>query len=344
LYSKQLSCRVRTSVERNRFDVPLAESGLALGTLVVIRKASGDSATAADPLRISSVSIAPEVGSGELPIGTQEVPLFLPIYPSLSPARAELHFEVLHGGETVARSTPQLPPVGPDGRVAWIGSLPTKGLAPGRYEVVPPCAVLEYEQSFQNIAADETYTQRVTVHNSRDRVASRGMTPIKRVVTKADVVSARLAGAVPWGCFRDVYEVNGRKVRDSDRRLETLFASIPLMSAAQRATALLAESARYNVGPAVRNIDFPTLALAFLHPMKQGRFAWSVGGRRRFGPVEGLEVQQRPLARAGSAGSPSARRRKRTSRPRNPSRAEASTRTPQKRKRRHSDPRSSDGA
>jgi hypothetical protein len=116
-------------------------------------------------------------------------------------------------------------------------------------------------------------------------------------VTRADVVFARLSGAVPWGCFRDVYEVGGRRVRDVSRRLEALFARMPYMSASQRAAALLAESARYNLGPAIRNINFPTLALAFLHPMNQARFAWSGGGRRRFGTVEGVEVQFEELAR-----------------------------------------------
>ena len=74
----------RTSVERNRFDVPPAEGGLALGSLAVIRKASGEPAMGADPLRVSGVSIAPHVGAGVLPAGTKEVPLFLPIYPSVA--------------------------------------------------------------------------------------------------------------------------------------------------------------------------------------------------------------------------------------------------------------------
>jgi hypothetical protein len=114
--------------------------------------------------------------------------------------------------------------------------------------------------------------------------------------TRAEIVFARLAGAVPWGSFRDVYEVGGQKVRDPGR-LEALFSRMPAMSAAQRASALLAESARYNLGPAIRNINFPTLALAFLHPMNQGRFAWSRGGTRRFGAIEAVEVQFEEIAR-----------------------------------------------
>ena len=124
----------------------------------------------------------------------------------------------MRGGEVVARSTPQLPAAGSDGRIAWIGALPGAGLTAGRYEVVatvkqgdlvaeerasfdlhgrtetlprtdvpvatPPAVppdlvplleaagryVLAYEESFQNISADETYMQSVA-----HAIAPRGM-------------------------------------------------------------------------------------------------------------------------------------------------------------------------
>jgi len=325
------------------------EGGLALGSLAVIRTASGEPGEGVDPLRVSGVSITPHVGPGELLKGTREVRLFLPIYPSLAAARVELALEVRHLGETLARSTPPLPAAGTDGRIAWIGALPTKGLGAGTYEVVatvrqgdaaaeerasfelrdrsegasrtdaaatapPPVPeelaplleaaaryVLEFEASFQNLAADETYTQLSSQDMGpkelRGQALSYQANAAHRMVTRADIVFARLAGAVPWGCFRDVYEVQGQKVRDSGRRLESLFATLPYMSATQRASNLLAESSRYNYGPAIRNINFPTLSLAFLHPMNQNRFAWSRGGRRRFGSVEGAEVQFEEVAR-----------------------------------------------
>ncbi len=61
--------------------------------------------------------------------------------------------------------------------------------------------------------------------------------------------------------------------------------------------AILDESARYNIGPVKRNVNFPTLALVFLHPRNQHRFAWKRGGTRRFGTVEGLEVEFEEVAR-----------------------------------------------
>ena len=66
--------------------------------------------------------------------------------------------------------------------------------------------------------------------------------------------------------FRDVYEVNGQKVRDRDARLEALFMN-PDDSILGRAEAIRRESARFNLGPAYRDINVPTLALVMLHPL-----------------------------------------------------------------------------
>lgn len=152
--------------------------------------------------------------------------------------------------------------------------------------------VLEYEKAFHDIAADETYTQWAAPRDTPDTgVTISCSATLCRRTTRADVVFVRLAGAIPWGCFRDVYDVDGHKLRDAEGRLEAIFTAAPTASAAQRARILLDESARYNIGPAIRNINFPTLALMFLHPLNQGRFAWSRGGKRRFGSVEGVEVQ-----------------------------------------------------
>jgi hypothetical protein len=313
----------------------------------VIRKASGAPSTSADPLRVSGVSIDPALGASELPAGTKEIPLFLPIYTSLAGAPVELQLKVEHAGETVAAVSPKLPAPEPDGRIAWIGSLPAEKLPPGDYEVVatvqqgdavaeerasfaiaqggagrdraaaavagapPPVPadlvpvldaaaryVLEYEQSFRDLAADETYTQWAAAKDTIDTgFALSCPGGLCRVSTRADLVFVRLPGAVPWGSYRDVYEVDGREVRDRDGRLEALFAKLPSSTAQAKARVLLSESARFNIGPAIRTVNFPTLALTFLHPANQRRFAWSRGGRRRIDGVEAVEVEFEELAR-----------------------------------------------
>src|SRR6185503_531416 len=126
----------RTSVQQHRFDVPPAEGTFAVGSLVVIRNASGEPGADKDPLRVSGVTVAPQVGTGEVPLGTKSVALFLPIYPSLSAAPVELQLEVWRAGEQVAVNAAPLSAPGPDGRIPWIGSLPAEKLPSGTYEVV----------------------------------------------------------------------------------------------------------------------------------------------------------------------------------------------------------------
>ena len=333
----------RTSVARTSFEIPRPDGTFAVGSLSVIRKASAAPSTSADPLRVSGVSIDPALGASELPAGTKEIPLFLPIYTSLAGAPVELQLKVEHAGETVATVSPKLPAPEPDGRIAWIGSLPAGKLPAGAYEIVatvrqgeavaeerasfaiapggagaapvaaaaPPVPaelapvldaaaryVLEYEQSFRDLAADETYTQWAAARDTLNKgLALSCPDGICRVSTRADLVFVRLPGPVPWGSYRDVYEVDGRKVRDHEARLEALFSRLPSATAQERARLLLAEGSRFNIGPAIRTVNFPTLALAFLHPANQGRFAWSRGGHRRIDGIEAVEVEFDEVAR-----------------------------------------------
>jgi len=162
--------------------------------------------------------------------------------------------------------------------------------------------VLDYERAFDDIAAEETYTQWSSNASSAARTGARQITlscstDLCRRRTKADVVFARLAGSVPWGTFRDVLEVDGQPVHDHQGRLEELLSRSPTAGTAQRAQAILGESARFNIGPAIRNINFPTLSLAFLLPKNQARFAWTRGETRRFGSIETVEVDFEEITR-----------------------------------------------
>jgi hypothetical protein len=158
--------------------------------------------------------------------------------------------------------------------------------------------VLDYEQAFHDVAAEEDYTQWAESVGAILKGPTLSCTgTLCRRLTRADVVFVRLGGEIPWGTFRDVFEVDGQKVRDREARLEKLFGASLSGSAPLRVRAILDESARYNIGPVMRNVNFPTLALAFLHPRNQHRFAWKRGGTRRFGTVEGLEVEFEEVAR-----------------------------------------------
>jgi len=162
--------------------------------------------------------------------------------------------------------------------------------------------VVAYEEAFRNVVAEETYTQDSEVPGSTRVdafVPGRGpatSTVRQHRVTRADLVFVRLAGDVPWGLFRDVFEVNGQKVRDRDERLEKLFRT-PSPSALEQAHRILEESARYNIGTAARTLNVPTLPLVFLHARNQARFSFEPGGRRRIAGFEGLEVRFEETAR-----------------------------------------------
>jgi VWFA-related protein len=156
-----------------------------------------------------------------------------------------------------------------------------------------------YEESFRNVVAEEAYSQSMVVG---PRLAPpmgpvgllRGFQRTRK--TRADLVFVRLAGDdVPWSLFRDVFEVDGKRVRERDRRLEQLFRN-PSPSARDQAHRIVEESARYNIGGAARTINVPTLPLVFLHPRNQSRFSFSRGGQHWISGVQALEVRFEEVA------------------------------------------------
>jgi hypothetical protein len=65
---------------------------------------------------------------------------------------------------------------------------------------------------------------------------------------RSDLVFIRLRGPLPWGTFRDVYEVDGQAVRDRDRRLERLLSATRAPEVG-RAWAILDEARATTSGP-----------------------------------------------------------------------------------------------
>jgi VWFA-related protein len=136
--------------------------------------------------------------------------------------------------------------------------------------------VLRYGETFRNLVAVETYTQWAGQQGDR----------LRRQVLRSDIVFVSLPTDIPWAVFRDVFEVNGKPVRDRQARLVQVFRDNP-GTAVERANGILRESARYNLAPARRTVNLPTLALLFLHPASQDRFAFRRGKKGR---VRGHDV------------------------------------------------------
>ena len=135
--------------------------------------------------------------------------------------------------------------------------------------------VSDFYKSFGSIVAEERYEQtlrRVGVSNTTT-VQRGGGGP-----TATTLVSDFLLVQVPgkgWIPFRDVFERDGKPLRDREERLAKIFLSGSRESFAQ-ARAIMDEGARYNIGNVQRNINVPTLALAFLVDDQRPYFSFKV--------------------------------------------------------------------
>ena len=78
-------------------------------------------------------------------------------------------------------------------------------------------------------------------------------------------------GADAWMAFRDVFDVDGKPVRDRGERLAQLFLNRS-MSTDRQIRKILDESARYNIGDIQRNVNTPVYPLLFLETANQFRF------------------------------------------------------------------------
>jgi len=92
-----------------------------------------------------------------------------------------------------------------------------------------------------------------------------------------------------WLTVRNVLNVDGREVAQSRDRLRSAVGE-PGGERLTRLRRLVDESARFNVGRAFRNFNYPTLALAFLDPAVQPRFTFTLAGRERVGGTDAWKI------------------------------------------------------
>lgn len=141
--------------------------------------------------------------------------------------------------------------------------------------------VEEFQRRLSSIVAEETYSQEVVTPVGVDGSAGGA---IQRRLLRSDLLLVRPENAIKWVQFRDVFEVDGRPVRDREERLVKLFLS-DVGSSAEQIEEILAESARYNIGRIHRTMNLPVLPLSVLLPSSQPRFRFTVdeapGNNRR---------------------------------------------------------------
>jgi hypothetical protein len=150
----------------------------------------------------------------------------------------------------------------------------------------PPTLNRVLERAGQYVSAYATqFSSVVAEERSMQREERSFYLPGSSRVILSDFLVIRVPASETWIGFRDVFEVDGVRVRDREDRLLRLFVEAP-SSAVEQARRLADESARFNVGPIVRNFNLPTTALFFLLPSSQWRLRFKhVGTVTRAGTV-----------------------------------------------------------
>jgi hypothetical protein len=130
----------------------------------------------------------------------------------------------------------------------------------------------EFQRQLSNLVAEETYVQEVVPAMEFN---ARGSVRYQRRTLKSDLLLLRPEHSITWVQFRDVFEVDGKPVRDREERLSALFLTPTAMSA-DRVNAIRAESARHNIGNIERTLNVPVLPLVVLSPRLQPRIRFKI--------------------------------------------------------------------
>ena len=143
-----------------------------------------------------------------------------------------------------------------------------------------------YGQQASIIIGVEHYDQRL--------LSVTGSELTKRLST-AEFALVKTSDAIGWSGFRDVIEVDGRRIGNRQDRLQALFGSgKPDAGEARR---IADEGARYNLGPARLNFNEPTAALFFLTPSLLPRFTFTRKGESKVDGVDVWEVEFKEKSR-----------------------------------------------
>lgn len=151
--------------------------------------------------------------------------------------------------------------------LALAAAAPASAQAPTATDLVRSASryVSTFIDTFSNVVAEESYEQ--------ESSWTRGG---QRRELKSDFLLILPPDSSVWVPFRDVFEVDGRPVRDRQERLTKILLQ-PTKSALDRAYQIAQEGARYNIEASMkRTINNPLLALAFIQSEAQLRFQYSV--------------------------------------------------------------------
>jgi hypothetical protein len=151
-----------------------------------------------------------------------------------------------------------------------------------------------YGEKASVVVATERYTQHVR-GSGREKPEDR--------MTVADFAIVKARGLGGWVGFRDVVEADGARIADrEDRLIRVLTEASGSIDEARR---LSDESARFNIGPIVRNFNVPTAALLFFRPENLDRFKFTkkTAGRDGIWEIAFRETERPTLVRTPDGSS-----------------------------------------
>jgi hypothetical protein len=150
--------------------------------------------------------------------------------------------------------------------------------------------VESFQRNFGSVVAEERYEQTMRrAPGSNTTSVQRGGSGPTQTVLVSDFLLVQVPGE-GWLPFRDVFERDGKQIRDREERLAKLFLG-GSRNAIDQARAIMNEGARYNIGNIERNINTPTLPLPFLTLLK-GRFTFKLVKREDDDPGEVIEFKE----------------------------------------------------
>jgi len=139
--------------------------------------------------------------------------------------------------------------------------------------------VTVYTRDFIGVVAERAYRQDVRNAGGRDLRGFPTEGQRQSRILKSDMLLVRAPAGDRWLQFRDVFDVDGKPVRDREERLAKLFLT-PSPSAQQQVEDIRSASARYNIGAVNRTVNIPVLALSVFDVANRPWFTFTLGKRK----------------------------------------------------------------
>lgn len=165
---------------------------------------------------------------------------------------------------------------------AWLGLATVSGQSARSLDQVMERAgryVTGYSEQLPLLFATEKYSQWKEDEEAGSRPWHRGLI--------GEFALVRLEGGDDWVAYRDVYQLDDKRLGPDTDRLRKLFLDGGERPGSQAARKLSTESATYNMAPLGKSFNTPTVALFFVRPVNQPRFEFKKAGDET---IDGVRV------------------------------------------------------